>query len=324
MRKVMIFAEQSGGVVDDTAREMGAAAAALGDVEVAAVILGHQVSEASTELARWFPKVHVYDDAALEWPDGDLAARILAELVAREKPWLTLIPHTNCGMEIAPPLAARADAPLIADCTRLEAEGNQVTAMRTVFGGKVLARVSAAPGAGGVMATVRPGSSTVPEASAEVGGAVLQETLPAGLAPRRRHREIVAPEPGAVDISQSERLVGVGRGIEEEENLELVQSLAEALGAELAATRPVVDKQWMDRSRQVGTSGTTVKPKLYLAVGVSGSFQHMGGIKGGPFIAAINKDPAAPIFDVADVGIVGDLFDVVPALEEKVREVKGV
>jgi electron transfer flavoprotein alpha subunit len=173
------------------------------------------------------------------------------------------------------------------------------------------------------MATVRPGSTAVPETAAEVAGAVQAEVLPAGLTPRRCHREIVAPEPGAVDISQSERLVGVGRGIEEEDNLEIVEALAEALGAELAATRPVVDKQWLDRSRQVGTSGTTVKPKLYLAVGVSGSFQHMGGIKGGPFIAAINKDRAAPIFDVADVGIVGDLLDLVPVLEQKIRERKG-
>ncbi len=118
-------------------------------------------------------------------------------------------------------------------------------------------------------------------------------------------------------------MLAVGRGIEEEENLEIIQSLAEALGAEVACSRPVVDKNWLPKNHQVGTSGLTVKPRIYIAAGISGSFQHMGGLKGGAFIAAINKDPAAPIFNVADVGIVGDLFDIVPLLEEKIRELKG-
>jgi electron transfer flavoprotein alpha subunit len=156
-----------------------------------------------------------------------------------------------------------------------------------------------------------------------VGGAVKNEALPADFAPRRRAVRTVEPEAGDVDITQAELLVAVGRGIDEEENLELVQSLADAMGAVVCASRPVVDKGWLPKSRQVGTSGLTVRPKLYLAVGISGSFQHMGGIKGAPYLVAINKDRAAPIFGVADVGIVGDLFEVVPALEEAIKNAKG-
>jgi electron transfer flavoprotein alpha subunit len=126
-----------------------------------------------------------------------------------------------------------------------------------------------------------------------------------------------------VDITQSEILVVVGRGIEEEDNLQIARDLADALGAEIACTRPVVDKGWLPKTYQIGTSGVSVRPKVYLAAGVSGSFQHMGGVKGGPYIIAINEDAAAPIFSVADVGIVGDLFDILPLLEEKIREARG-
>jgi electron transfer flavoprotein alpha subunit len=152
---------------------------------------------------------------------------------------------------------------------------------------------------------------------------VHRETLPEGVAPRREVVETVAPDPGSVDISQAEVLVAVGRGIEDEENLEEVRSLADAMGAEVACTRPVVDSRWLEKTRQVGTSGVTVKPRVYLALGISGSFQHLGGVKGDPFIAAINKDPSAPIFGVADVGIVGDILDLIPLLEEKIRERRG-
>ncbi|MGB5303501.1 MAG: electron transfer flavoprotein subunit alpha/FixB family protein [Gemmatimonadota bacterium] len=149
------------------------------------------------------------------------------------------------------------------------------------------------------------------------------ETIPEGVLPRRQYVETIAPDPGAVDISQAEVLVAIGRGIEDEENLEDLRSLADAMGAEVACTRPVVDRKWLEKTRQVGTSGVTVKPRVYLALGISGSFQHLGGVKGDPFIAAINTDPSAPIFGVADVGIVGDILDLIPLLEEKIRERRG-
>ena len=250
---------------------------------------------------------------------------MLAPLIEREKPFATLIPHTNTGMELAPMLAVRVDAPLIADATSIEAdgEGQGISAVRTVFSGKVQARMSAKPADNGAIVSVRPGAFTAPETPPEAGGAVHTESIPEGVSPRRQYVETVTPDPSAVDISQAEVLVAVGRGIEDEENLELIHALAKAMGAEVACTRPVVDKKWLEKSRQVGTSGVTVKPRVYLALGISGSFQHLGGVKGDPFIAAINTDPAAPIFGVADVGIVGDILELIPLLEEKIRERRG-
>jgi electron transfer flavoprotein alpha subunit len=319
MRKILIVVERARGALDETAFEMLSAARGLGEITVAAVLMGEDLGEPAAELARWFDEVHTFDDPRLGQPDGDFQARLLAPFVRREQPLVTLVPHTNTGMELAPMLAARVDAPLIADAVTLEVAGDGVRAVRTVLAGKVQASVSATGGPCGVLLTVRPGAFTLPDVPPEAAGTVHAEAIPDDPAPRRRFVETVAPDPGAVDISQAEVLVAVGRGIEDEENLDEVRSLAEAMGAELACTRPVVDKKWLEKSRQVGTSGVTVKPRVYLALGISGSFQHMGGIKGGPFIAAINKDPAAPIFDVADVGVVGDILDLVPLLEKKIR-----
>lgn len=320
MPTIFVVVERAKGTLDETAFELLAAARGLGDVTVRAVLLGSGVGDLGTELRRWFDAVHLFDDASLAEPDGDLRARVLAPLLQREQPLATLLPHTNTGMELAPLLAGRIDAPLIADALALDTDGQVVRAVRTVYGGKVRACVAAKPG---VVVSLRPGAFPPPASAPEAGGTLHAEPIPEGIAPRRRYVETVPPEPGAVDISQAEVLVAVGRGIEDEENLDLVRSLAEAMGAEVACTRPVVDAKWLEKSRQVGTSGVTVKPRIYLALGVSGSFQHLGGIKGGPFLAAINKDRAAPIFDIADVGIVGDIMDLIPLLEEKIRERRG-
>jgi electron transfer flavoprotein alpha subunit len=298
---------------DDTAAELAAAARALEpDGQVVALMAG------PGDAPPYFDAVHKFGDERFAEADGDLEARAFAPLIQQLAPRATLIAHTNLGLDLAPVLAGLLDAPFLSDCLSLEANGDGFRAVRPLFGGKLHAKVTC--GAGAVL-SLRPGAfeGEAPEA----GGAVQSESIPDGVDVRRRFVETVAPEAGAVDISQSDVLVAVGRGIEEDENLEMVEALAEALGADLACTRPVVDKGWMEKSRQVGTSGVAVKPRVYLTVGVSGSFQHMGGVKGGPFVAAINKDPAAPIFGVANVGIVGDLFDLVPLLEEKIRERKG-
>jgi electron transfer flavoprotein alpha subunit len=271
--------------------------------------MGADVADLASEAAQWFDSVYVFDDPALAQPDGDLQSRILAPLIDREKPLVTLVPHSNTGLELTPMLSVRAGTPLIADAMAIEscAAGDCeagvecIRAVRAVFGGKVQARVSAIPAENGVMISVRPGAYTPPDTAPGAGGAVHSETIPEGVAPRRQYVETVAPDPGAVDISQAEVLVAIGRGIEDEENLEDLRSLADAMGAEVACTRPVVDKKWL----------------------ISGSFQHLGGVKGDPFIAAINTDPSAPIFGVADVGIVGDILDLIPLLEEKIRERRG-
>lgn len=323
MRKLFVLAEHSGGTIDDSAWELCAIARQIGESRVGAVLLGSGVDALGTELAKRFDDVYLFDDPSLEFPDGEAGTAILTKLIEREQPSVTLVPHTNVGMDIAPALSVKVGVPLIADCLSLQFEGDQLSAVRTVYGGKVHAKVTAAPTDAGYMATVRPGSISPDADAKEVGGEIHNESIPDSLEVRRRYVRTVEPDPGEVDITQAEKLVAIGRGIDEEENMEIIESLADSLGAEVACSRPVVDKKWLAKSRQVGTSGVMVKPKIYLAIGISGSFQHIGGIKGGPFLVAINKDPRAPIFGVADVGIVGDLFDVVPLLEEKIREAKG-
>jgi len=327
MRKLLVLAELTGRSIDDGAWELATAARSLGGSDadgcrVAAVLLGNDVGDHADQLARAFDDVYVFDGPLFEQPDGEAAAAVLAPLIERERPFVTLIPHTNTGMDLAPALSVKVGMPLIADCVSLALKEDRLSAVRTMYGGKVRARITAVASPNGYMATVRPGSHAAAE-SRGARGEIHREAVPDSLSVPRRYIKTVEPEPGEVDITQAEKLIAVGRGIEEEENIEIIESLAEALGAEVACSRPVVDKKWLAKSRQVGTSGVMVKPKVYIAVGISGSFQHIGGIKGGPFLVAINKDPRAPIFGVADVGIVGDLFEVVPLLEEKIREAKG-
>jgi electron transfer flavoprotein alpha subunit len=322
MAEHLVLVELVGGEIDDSAWELAQAARAAGAEKVSAALLGKDVTAHAENLTKAFDAVHVFDDAQLEVLDGEVSAALLTPFVERIAPTVMFIPHTNYGMDLAPGLAAKSGRPLLTDLIAIESIEGGIQAVRTMYGGKVHARVKAVQSEKGYVLTLRPGS--FPSATdAAVGGAVITEEVPAGLAPGRRFVETITPEAGDVDITQAEILVAVGRGIEEEENLEIITSLAEALGAEVACSRPVVDKKWLPKGRQVGTSGLSVKPKIYIAVGISGSFQHMGGVKGGPFIVAINKDPAAPIFGVADVGIVGDLFDIVPLLEEQITEAKG-
>jgi electron transfer flavoprotein alpha subunit len=170
---------------------------------------------------------------------------------------------------------------------------------------------------------IRPGAFAADE-DAAAGGSVIDRSGDAKeLTSGRRFLELVEAEVGDVDITKEDVLIAVGRGIEDEDNIEIVEELAEAMGAAVACSRPVVDAKWLEKSRQVGTSGLTVKPKVYLACGISGSFQHMGGIKGNPFVVAINKNAKAPIFQVADVGIVTDILDFLPELTEKIEEINS-
>ncbi len=314
MREILVILED----LVDGAAELAAAARSLGDVTVTAAAFEADLGNAAAPFDRLlsFPA-----SADGSW-DAEWVAACLEPWIQSNQPDLVLIQHTNNGLDLAPWLAARCDRPLLADCLNLEFREHGLGAVRTWFGGKVHAKVAALDSAQGYFATLRPGAFDGSNAG-NGAGEIVAMTAPEGFQSRRRCLETVQPEAGAVDITQAEILVGVGRGIEEEENLEVVEALAEAMGAEVACTRPVVDKQWLDKSRQVGTSGLTVKPKVYLTVGVSGSFQHLGGVKGGPFMVAINQDPAAPIFASADVGVVGDLFDLVPLLEEKIRDRKG-
>lgn len=319
MSDVMVFAERQGDRLADVAYELLAAgwqvSRALG-APLSAVVVGPGARQLAASVGA--DVVLCVEDERLEafTPDGYLAA--LQAAVDRRSPRLVLVPSTSQGMDLAAPLAGRTGLPLVAYCSKLWVEDGAVLAHSQVYGGKFTVEV-VVPERG--IVCVLPGRAAA-HAPAEGTPAVELLPLPPG-EPRTRFRQRFEPEAGDVDITREEVLVAVGRGIGDRENLALAEELAEALEGAVCASRPLVDQGWLPKNRQVGKSGLVVKPKLYLAVGISGAPEHLEGMKDSELIVAVNSDPRAPIFDVAHYGIVGDLFDYLPALTEAVRQRKG-
>lgn len=317
MSKVLIVVEHRAGTVKDTTFELvslGRRLAEASGSEPAAVVIGHGIADVARTLARWLPRVIAVEGEALADFRYETHAVALKDVLEREKPLLALAPHTAFGMELFPRLSVECGRPCVTDCIEVGIEGAEVTAARSVYSGKVHARAALAP-ADGYLATVRSGCYP---GAAEAGTPGTVETHPCPALPadlRTEHLGYREAATGAVDITQASLIIAIGRGIKDEENIPQVQALAERLGGVLACSRPVVDKKWLDKERQVGTSGRTVKPKAYLALGISGAFQHMAGIKGGGVLIAVNKDPKAPIFGAADYGVVEDMFKIVDALK---------
>ena len=312
---MLVIAEQKDGVLNRASWEAVAAAQQMGG-PITIVVPGASVSGPAGELAAAdVAGVITLEHEALSayTPDGFVAA--LAALIQAEQPTHVVLPHTYQTRDFAPKLAARLNAPLAADCVAHKQENGGHVYVRLMFQGKVNADV-VLEGDGPHVVTfqigafridaVKKGSApaAVRQVAAQVDPAAIRQTPEA---PFREAKQ-------AVDLSQAERIVSVGRGIKGPEHLDLARQLAEALNAELAASRPICDAGWLPMERQVGSSGQTVAPKLYLALGISGAIQHVVGMKGTRTIVAINKDAEAPIFEIADYGIVGDLFEVVPAL----------
>jgi electron transfer flavoprotein alpha subunit len=223
-------------------------------------------------------------------------------------------------VDLSPGLAVKLDTAYVPDLVDIESvDGRWLTGVRQEFGGLISAHVRCDLLTGAVL-NIRPGAFRASEAVPAQGTVIDKSTEVAGLSARRRHLETTAAETGEVDITKESVLVSIGRGIGEQENIAIAEELAEAMGAAVSCSRPVVDAKWMDKSRQVGSSGKTVRPKVYMACGISGSFQHLAGLKGNPFVIAINKNPKAPIFRAADIGIVDDILEFLPALTNRVRE----
>ena len=240
----------------------------------------------------------------------DIYVQTLTQLATDLDPQVLLVPHTVNGMDYAPALATALDRPLVTDAVALE-YADHLTATRELYGGKVEGTIEV--GADRALVTVRPAewpaATGTGDASIESFEATIDESAAGSTV--TGFDEVAG---GDVDISEADLLVSVGRGIDEEENLPLVEELAEVTGATISASRPIVDNGWLPKNRQVGQSGKTVAPDVYIAIGISGAVQHVAGMKGADTVIAINTDPDAPIFDVADYGIVGDLFEVVPEL----------
>jgi electron transfer flavoprotein alpha subunit len=251
-------------------------------------------------------------------PDGFVAA--LKALIEAKKPKLVLLPHTYQVRDFAPKLAATFGAVLVSDATGAKFEGGKVLFMRQMFQGKFTADVALA-GDGPWFVSFQSGAYRADQLETGVADV---EIIAAGAATIRTRPEAPFQEAKqAVDLSQAEIIVSVGRGIKEQKNIAMAQALADALGGEIAASRPICDAGWLPMERQVGSSGQTVSPKLYLALGISGAIQHIVGMKGSKTIIAVNKDAEAPIFEVADVAVVGNLFDIVPALTEEIKKAKA-
>ena len=316
---VLVVAEFEGGRWHPVTREALAAgqqlAAGLG-ADLRALVLGAGASAIAAELAAAkLAEVLVAEHELLApyTPDGFSAA--LRQVVERERPAAVLFPHTYQSRDYAPKAAAALGKALVSDAVALRVEGGRPIFTRQLFQGKLNADV-VAEGYGVVFASVQSGAfraDMLAQGDAPAPVRLVEIALePSSIRarPLGRYRE----SKGGVDLSAAERIVSVGRGLKDPENIPLAEKLAAALGAEIAGSRPVIDNGWLPVERQVGSSGQTVAPKLYLALGVSGAIQHVVGMKGSRVVVAVNKDASAPIFEIADYGIVGDLFEVVPAL----------
>ncbi|MBU4317621.1 MAG: electron transfer flavoprotein subunit alpha/FixB family protein [Proteobacteria bacterium] len=313
--QVFAYIKHANGKAEDSSLELVAAAKKLG-AEATAIVVGTNLDALCNEIAASYKSVWKIDNASLAYPNAEVIRKLLVKILPADA--MVLIPHDTFGMDLSPGLSIKIDSPFLADVIDFAVEGNTLVAVRQEFAGQAHTHV-ACDIANGVIINARPGAFA-PDESKSAGGQVADKSgEAAGLDVNRKFLELVAAEAGDVDITKSDVLVSVGRGIEEEDNIGIAQELADALGAVVSCSRPIVDAKWLEKSRQVGTSGQTVKPKVYMAMGISGSFQHLGGIKGNPFIVAVNKNPKAPIFQVADVGIEANILEFMPALTEKIK-----
>ncbi|HSV32645.1 MAG TPA: electron transfer flavoprotein subunit alpha/FixB family protein [Pyrinomonadaceae bacterium] len=322
---ILVFIEHKAGTLNKTSLEAIAAgqklAADLGQT-ASAVVLGSAVEALAQEIAAYdLAKVIYADNAKLTDYTPDAYAAAMEQVVRSADPQYVVMAHTYLVRDFAPKVAARFGKGLIGDCIRMSASAGKVTFTRRIFLGKLDADV-VSDGQAPVFVTFQSGAFRPEQAAKGSGAPVEKISVDVGeirMKPEAPFQEVKA----AVDLSKAEIIVAIGRGIKSKDNIALAERLAEALGADLAASRPICDAEWLPIDRQIGSSGQTVAPKLYVAVGISGAIQHLVGMKNSQTIVAINKDPEAPIFDIADYGIVGDLFEVLPVLTEEIKKLKA-
>ncbi len=323
---VLVVLEQRAGSYNRMSFETvagGSKIAAAAGLPLEGAVLGHGVESLARQAATLgFTKVHALDHELLANYTADGYTAALSQLIQAAQPQFVLFPHTYQVRDYAPKLATRFLRPLISDVIDVRIEGGVPIFVRQLFQGKLNADVRSTAGAP-IFASLQAGAFRAAEPA---GSAATVEIFDVALSPadiRSKSEEPFREAQRSVDLSAADVIVSVGRGIKEKENLSIVEELAGVLGAELAASRPICDNGWLPMERQVGSSGQTVAPKLYLAVGISGAIQHLVGMRGAKTIVAINSDKNAPIFEIADYGVIGDLFQVVPALVEQIKKVKA-
>lgn len=323
-REVVVVAEQMGGEISDITLEMLACARELARSvgwRVTCLILADNAKPFQA-LPLAADKVVVVTDSSLGSPNPAAYARVLPHVLKDLSARLVIMGNTSMGIDLAGPLSYDLEAAAVSGCVGIRAEGDRIVVTSRLCGGKLIAHIE--PGSGLVIVLLMPGSFHRELGMQDEVPPLEVRPLPATLEPLPvRFLELIEPKMEDVDVRKIPVLVAAGRGVQSKDNLPDLEALAKELGGALCATRPVVDQGWLPRTRQVGRSGMTVKPRLYLALGVSGAPEHTEGMKGSGLIMAVNKDPEAPIFDVAHFGATVDLLDLVPILTEKIREAKG-
>ncbi len=322
---ILVIAEQRDGKLNRATWETIVGAQQLAKISgapISVLVPGAHAAGVGAELAAaQVAEVVTVEHASLEpyTPDGFTAA--LQAVIGQLSPAHVLLPHTYQTRDFAPKLAARLDRALVTDVTAIKTAGSDTAFVRPMFQGKLTADI-VPQGPGPHFITFQIGAYRVDQVAKRSAAAPVRalDVAVDTAAIRQKPEAPFQQARQAVDLSQAERIVSVGRGIKEQTNIALAQQLAEALGAEIAASRPICDAGWLPMERQVGSSGQTVAPKLYLALGISGAIQHLVGMKGANTVVAINKDPDAPIFEIADYGIVGDLFEIVPAMINALKQ----
>ena len=325
---ILVVVEQREGKLNRVSWETLAAgqalAAEMGWILETAVV-GNAVASFANEVAgKKVAKVYAIESPKLEPYTPDAFSAALKQFIESKQPKLVLMPHTYQVRDFVPKLATAMGRTAISDCVGYKKDGDKLVFTRQMFQGKLAADVSFTSDAPWFVTfqngafrgdKVEAGSSAAPVET--VNAQIVDGVI------RNKPQEVFKEAKQAVDLTQAEIIVSVGRGIKEQKNIELAKQLAEALGGELAASRPICDSGWLPMDRQIGSSGQTVAPKLYLALGISGAIQHIVGMKGARTIIAINKDSEAPIFEIADYAVVGNLFDIVPPLIEEVKKAKA-
>jgi electron transfer flavoprotein alpha subunit len=327
--KILVITEQRQGKWNNASFETLVAAQQIAKDSagaVSALVIGKGVSGLADELAtKNVAEVLLVEHDLLETytPDGHCVA--LKQVVESAKPDLVLFPHTYQVRDFAPKLAAMLGKGMIGDCIGYRNEGGKLVFVRQMFQGKTAADVTF-QGAGPWFASFQSGAFRADLVAAHPSGKAPVNKISTELKPeqiRTKPLELFREAKSAVDLTQAPLIVSIGRGIKAPENIPQAEALAKALGAEIAASRPICDEGWLPMERQIGSSGQTVAPKLYLALGISGAIQHVVGMKGARTIVAINKDQNAPIFEIADYGVVGDIFEIIPALTEELQKARS-
>lgn len=323
-RAVAVYVECNGKAVHPVTFELIGKARELAAVTghpVYALFMGYQVGEKAEELLAYgVDQVFVYDRKELEHFSVLTYANVFADFITRIRPSSILVGATNAGRSLAPRVAARFRTGLTADCTVLEMKENtDLVQIRPAFGGNIMAQI-VTPKNRPQFCTVRYKIFSAPPVTKEPSGTIRTMEVTDGMIDRRIRVEEIIHKPKEIDISEAEVIVAVGRGVKSQADLELIRELAAALDAQLACTRPLIECGWFDARRQIGLSGRTVKPKLIITIGISGSVQFAAGMRGAECIIAINTDRKAPVFDIANIGLVGDWYEILPRLLKTVKE----